>query len=204
MLIQDKLNKLRNKRGFTLVELMIVVAIIGVLSALAIYGVRKYLSNAKTAEGRMGLGRISKDASVAYERESLDTLQVDLGKTAAIAHALCKSSTPVPDVIAKVSNKKYQSDPADWSAPVAGEGWECLKFTMNDPQYFMYQYEGVTVNTPAKEGDNFIAHAFSDLNGKNAGGPAGELSLPGRVQKSATGELVLTLASTIDESKAEN
>ena len=66
MLIQDKLNKLRNKRGFTLVELMIVVAIIGVLSALAIYGVRKYLTNAKTAEGRMGLGRIAKDAQVCW------------------------------------------------------------------------------------------------------------------------------------------
>ena len=200
MLIQDKLNKLRNKRGFTLVELMIVVAIIGVLSALAIYGVRKYLTNAKSAEGRMGLGRISKDASVAYERETLDTIKVDLGKSAAIAHALCPSSTAVPDVIGKVSNKKYQSDPKDWS----GAGWACLKFTMTDPQYFMYQYEGVQVTTPAANGDNFIAHAFSDLNGKNSGGPAGELFLPGRVQKSASGELVLTLASTIDESKAEN
>jgi type IV pilus assembly protein PilA len=198
MLIQDKLNKLRNKRGFTLVELMIVVAIIGVLSALAIYGVRKYLTNAKTAEGRMSLGRISKDAEVAYERETMPNGVVTLTNSVAIAHALCPTSTQVPDAIAKVSNQKYQSSPTDWSGP----GWSCLKFTMTDPQYFQYQYEGVVVNTPAKNGDNFIAHAFSDLNGKNK--VAGELQLTGKVQTSASGELVLTLAPTIDESGAEN
>ncbi len=38
-------------RGFTLVELMIVVAIIGVLAALAIFGVRKYLASAKSGAG---------------------------------------------------------------------------------------------------------------------------------------------------------
>jgi type IV pilus assembly protein PilA len=198
MLIQDKLNKLRNKRGFTLVELMIVVAIIGVLSALAIYGVRKYLTNAKTAEGRMSLGRISKDAQVAYERETMPNGKVTLGDSVAIAHAICDDSTLVPDDIAKVSNKKYQSSPTDWT----GAGWGCLKFTMTDPQYFQYQYEAVTVNVPAQDGDNFIAHAFSDLNGK--GKQSGELKLTGAVQKSASGELVLTLAPTIDESGAEN
>lgn len=197
MLIQDKLNKLRNKRGFTLVELMIVVAIIGVLSALAIYGVRKYLTNAKTAEGRMGIGRIAKDAQVAYERETLDKLIVGLGETAAISHALCDDSTKVPTDILDVSNKKYQSSPTDWT----GAGWSCLKFTMTDPQYFQYQYDQLQRNVPAQDGDNFVAHAFSDLNGKGA--QAGDLRLPGKVQSSSAG-LVLTLSATIDESGAEN
>lgn len=36
-----------HSRGFTLVEVMIVVALVGVMAALAIFGIRKYLATAK-------------------------------------------------------------------------------------------------------------------------------------------------------------
>ncbi|MFP6684876.1 MAG: hypothetical protein VB934_09190 [Polyangiaceae bacterium] len=39
---------------------MIVVAIIGVLAALAIYGVRKYLPHSKTSEAKQTVGAITR------------------------------------------------------------------------------------------------------------------------------------------------
>jgi type IV pilus assembly protein PilA len=195
MLIQDKLNKLRNKRGFTLVELMIVVAIIGVLAALAIYGVRKYLSNAKTAEARMSLGRIAKDAQVAYEKENVTTGKIDLGASADISHSLCPDAPPVPTDVADISNKKYQSSPVDWNAG----GWTCLKFTMSDPQYFQYEYDVTQAGAAAALNDSFSAEAHGDLDGDLA---VSTFSIVGNIQE-ASNELVLTLAATIAEASAE-
>ena len=194
MRIQDKLISLRNKRGFTLVELMIVVAIIGVLAALAIYGVRKYLTNAKSAEARTAIGRIAKDSQVAYERENMAGAILDLKDTVDIAHELCAAGVAIPAALADVSNKKYQSDPGEWNVG----GWGCLKFSMSDPQYFQYEY----VQTTARSGDGaeFSAEAHGDLDGDLT---PSTFSLGGKVQTGSGGELVLTLAPTITETAAE-
>lgn len=59
---------LTNKNGFTLIELMIVVAIIGILAAIAIPNFMNYQCKAKQAEAKASLGNI-KTMQEAYKAE---------------------------------------------------------------------------------------------------------------------------------------
>jgi len=158
-MIRNIQRKLKKSRGFTLVELMIVVAIVGILAALAIYGVRKYMANAKSAEARNSLGQLSKDAASAYNREHMNAAIIADGAGAGVSNQLCTGATnTVPAAQAAIAGQKYQSAASEWDTGNKDAGWQCLKFSMAQPQYYMYGYVTPTTST-------FTATAQGDLDG---------------------------------------
>lgn len=61
----NKLNIIKNKKGFTLIELIIVIVIIGILSTVSVPIYRKYITEATMTEGYTLLGAVAR-AEIIY------------------------------------------------------------------------------------------------------------------------------------------
>ncbi len=132
--------------GFTLIELMIVVAIIGVLAPVAITAFMKYISRSKTTEAMEGVKKIYEGARAYFMEEANSQ-----GSTTPIAKQFPDSADRTPtDKCCSQTGEKCQPDADQWSG-----AWQSLKFAMEDPHYYQYQYTGSATA--------FTAHAFGDL-----------------------------------------
>ena len=164
---EQKMKKL-NKRGFTLIELMIVVAILGILAAVAIPAFINYMRKAKTSEATLNIDRIFEGGITYFEAEHV-ARGVD---GPVLQHCLPLTATWCPD--ATPGAEKYIGDteaPRWLDTAINREAitWHALAFAMGDNHYYAYQFLnqfGTAEAIPSTYNEIvFYAAAMGDLDG---------------------------------------
>jgi len=141
----------QHSSGFTLVELMIVVAIIGILAAVAIPAFSKYIQRAKTAEAANHLNKMWTGSVAYFETDHVDTSGVALPKQ----FPASINNVPGLDCACQATGK-CPGGGAEWQSPT----WVQLSFSLPDP--FLYKPRYTSAGTGSAS--TFSAEATGDLN----------------------------------------
>jgi prepilin-type N-terminal cleavage/methylation domain-containing protein len=156
--------RLRMEKGFTLIELMVVVAIIGVLASIAMPAFSKQIRKSKTSEAYFNIRKIYDGEVAYYQEERSDSAGVTLSKD--FVFCTCQP-LKVPSGQKEMGNYSVS-------------GWPSIRFNVDSPGYYTYLVE--TLNSPANPCpaipslpgygytpppsvvNGFLARAFGDLN----------------------------------------
>lgn len=145
------MRRARSRAGFTLIELMLVVSIMGILSALAIPSFTMLVARSKTAEVAGNLSAMYKHASSYYSSE-----RSDRGYASVAGH--CTTDDALPSPLSPSKNKQ---------AFVADATFRELGFSVSDLVYFQYGLASAnglsSCNHPANTFGLYTFYAHGDL-----------------------------------------
>ena len=149
----------RTRRGFTLIEMMIVVAILGLLASIAIPAFTKYVRRSKTTEAVMNLRKMF-DGSVAYYERDYSDRQGSILVNQFPGVDMDVPATPDNNPCCGQRGDKCAPDADAWDHAV----WQGLSFGVDDPHYYWYHYAAFGVGFESA----FTARAMGNLNCNDA------------------------------------
>jgi type IV pilus assembly protein PilA len=145
-----RLSRASARRGFTLVELLVVVAMIGVLAALALVGYRKYMRSSASSEATAMIQGI-RAAEEAYKAEMLVYLNISTDLTSPSSYYPRDPSVCTPGKVTK----------SGWGGNTGPDYalWQALNVSADSPVVFSYAVKAGTAATAMPTLHNSIGQA---------------------------------------------